>query len=40
MNILKHPVSLVVIGILAGYSLSRVLDTVPGINKIPKIRIG
>jgi hypothetical protein len=40
MNTLKHPVALVVIGVLLGYSLSRVLDQVPLVNRIPKVRIG
>lgn len=39
MNALKHPVALVAIGVLLGYSLSRVLDSVPLVNRIPKISI-
>lgn len=31
--------ALIFIGVLIGYSLSRVLDNVPLINKIPKIRL-
>lgn len=39
MNALKHPASIFVLGVLAGYMLTRVLDTVPVINKLPKIRV-
>jgi hypothetical protein len=35
----KSPVVLVVAGVLLGYSLSRVLDNVPLVNRIPKVRI-
>jgi hypothetical protein len=40
MNILKHPAGLVIVGILVGYALTRVLDQVPLVNRIPKVRIG
>jgi hypothetical protein len=36
---LKKPLVLVIVGVLAGYSLSRVLDNVPIVKAIPKIRI-
>ncbi len=39
MNALKHPVAIFVIGVLAGYMLNRVLDTVPVVNRLPKIRV-
>jgi len=40
MNALKHPVTLVIAGVLLGYALRRVLDNVPVVNKIPAIRLG
>lgn len=39
MNGASKPVLLFVGGILVGYMLSRVLDSVPLVNKLPKIRI-
>jgi len=40
MSALKHPATVFILGILAGYALRRVLDNVPVVNKIPAIRIG
>jgi hypothetical protein len=40
MNTLRKPIVLVTIGMIAGYVFQRVLDRVPVVNSLPKIRIG
>jgi hypothetical protein len=37
MNILKHPATLVVIGIALGYMLSDRIAALPVVNKLPKL---
>lgn len=39
MNTLKKPLVIFALGILTGYVLQRVLDQVPLVNKLPKVRI-
>lgn len=40
MTTLKHPVVIFIGGMLAGYMLSRVLDSVPFVKNLPKVRVG
>jgi hypothetical protein len=39
MQTLKKPIVIFAVGVLAGYVFQRVLDRVPVVNSLPKIRV-